>query len=496
MFTFEEKYLINLLQDKQIYNIDNNKVDIEKLVKLISKHKLFLQFFDKINDDFSLLDVNKKIETEYFKEILFLKKIESLINIIVDIFNKNNVNYRIYKGIVTSKLLYKDNYSRYYTDIDVYIDNSEINNVIALLEQELVIYSLGENILNHEYKYYIDFLNTKFTIEFKKDNYHLLILDEKLGFDTINLNKNLIIKTFSLENTFLNSVLYYYYYTQNVIPFLYSNKIKLIYPYEIMLFLEKYIHNIKWDIVLSFAKKYKIINKIRVTIIDIQKLFKKDYSFLLKIFNKKYISNEEDDLIDYGVIKNYISILNRFVHNDQYIDFVKKNWTGEMLLGPSNKTKYKEITDIVIFNNIEFKYNVLRKNNKLEINIYNFNNLNNNIIIYLSIYAFDYNGFLIEPFIPITIYQKNGINVSNKYFLNREFGYFDEMKFASLVNKDICVELINSDVLINLYLDKFMIDIKKNIGIKFSAYVHDNDGKIIEKYNLCENYDKPKIIEE
>ena len=51
MFTFEEKYLINLLQDKQIYNIDNNKVDIEKLVKLISKHKLFLQFFDKINDD-------------------------------------------------------------------------------------------------------------------------------------------------------------------------------------------------------------------------------------------------------------------------------------------------------------------------------------------------------------------------------------------------------------------------------------------------------------
>ncbi len=167
------KYSARILSsyEELFFYLDSNKNKINqlKLLKNIKKHKL-INFIDSDQTSYQFLP-------QYVSKLKYLKnfhKISALnyliyIKEITRILTKANIPFILLKGVVLSKLIYGDLYSRYSQDIDIFIDkNNLLKTIDIFLKNNYKIRDFNNQIFkNNKILKYISWVD--YSLEFENN---------------------------------------------------------------------------------------------------------------------------------------------------------------------------------------------------------------------------------------------------------------------------------------------------------------------------------------
>lgn len=491
----EEKYIINLLKSPDENKHVPQEINFNLFINILIDQKIFLHFYTHLLEK-NLSEQQRKFlvskyevfRVEREKNLLFFKKI-------IEIINKCNINYYVYKGIALEKLIYNCHNRRMYDDMDIIMENySDIKMVkekIKLYFPNVQEYDNLYNDILGETKLTITIDGELFIVEFKTEKHLFKVRDFS---ETITLNiEEQKFKTFSLEVTFLQLVSYYYEFTENIEIFRYLDKYILKYPLDFYLFLKKYKNSINWSKLLNLSQEYAMIHKVRLAIINVSELF--NDSSILKILNyfpKEKINYRFNGIIDKGSINWIIPLKQRFFYIKEITNFLIKFSLGEFWLENNNNLFDKQPIKIC-FNDNTSLVNFELKKEDIIIIFSNSNIFDKNIITYINIFGYRQSGDYIDPFIPICI-RKN----KDKYLISSlgqscrvDINY--ELETKSLISKEN-VEIHEEDkkIKIIIKISKFPHKINLNSLVALNLYLYKTcNSKVVETWNLNPYYELP-----
>lgn len=254
-------------------------------------------------------------------------------------FHENDIKYIAFKGAVLANRLYENIYTRFFSDIDIYVLPGQFGKALTILYEDGYILR------------YPNALSGAHHVALKKENIvlelHKNILNPFTQIDETYLRKhtenmtiyNEEIRTFDVTATLLH--LFYHLYMDtwlncnfhivlNTKHFGKANRF-LCRAYEIALFLEKYFDEIKWDDIIHDIKKQKLRIIFKKMLYDILEIFPEAFpkQFIDTVDNLNYVDDERDAFLK-NTIKNSISeenissVLSDFI-NTKWIENQEKN---------------------------------------------------------------------------------------------------------------------------------------------------------------------------
>lgn len=283
------------------------------------------------------LKIDKKISNKEFALIgqLDFLRTKNIILDLIDIFQKNDISYLMFKGLVLSKKLYKNPYCRPAGDIDIFVDY--VNYDIAIKKLILSGYE-PYNDIHAENIHHIVFYKNNYIIELHKnilnpftniDETYIRNHTEKISIDGTDVT------TFDNTATLLHLIYHLYMDSVNQLESLYSVYSKKIFSkgsrflyraYEIALFSEKYYNDINWE---DFKKdilnqKIKIVFKKMIS--DIVEIFPDVFpdDVLEAIYNMKFAECEKD--LFYNAYYEEFPIDSKELPDNFLARFIEESW--------------------------------------------------------------------------------------------------------------------------------------------------------------------------
>lgn len=307
-----EESLIALLKNKP-------KKHAQHILVNNGMQHLFEEFFDMNIEQ-------KQRQLLAYRSIATKQRI--VLNRIAQWFSNAGIEFLVFKGIILSYLLYGEYDKRQAGDIDIYVPMRDYDCAVRLLLEN------GFRIRRKEgygEDHHIVFVNGDTVIELHK---HIIapecdITERYLLEHTMVING---MKTFDITATFLH-LIYHVYSDTFTTTDMYSLYLLLLQPkrfflreYELALFAEKYVSDIRWKEVIDDMKKQKYRITFRYLFEDVTRNFPGilPETFLKVIAELDYYETEND--IDITKILN-----GKFSYEKEYIEnalsnYIEKNW--------------------------------------------------------------------------------------------------------------------------------------------------------------------------
>lgn len=334
----EEKLIIKISKcitenDISLMKEDFDNIDWEYLMQIINEQKIFLSVYGKIKD-FMPNSIYKKYSSEYTAKI---DKIDQYIHEAQIICNKFDFKNCIVKGFILSQILYRNPYSRDFSDIDFFLLKDDIVNASYKLEElsykEESLLELEEYMtvsdLAKELFYHIDFEK-----QFKKANIHTEIKsfasneysqnDVEIALENIQdieIN-NIAFKTLDVKETFI------YLFTNAYTNFMSGWGIVNDYQIRDLIDLKQFINKYNYifdDNLLEYIEERGKSNMLSEVMQLLKEFYQIDFNFkgvCKKIFNVK--SNELLNEV-FATIPLYERIFNKTERVKIYNNYVTNN---------------------------------------------------------------------------------------------------------------------------------------------------------------------------
>ena len=383
----EDKFILELIRNNHILYIDENvDINTEYIINFLIKHKIFIHYYDLLVESslFNLSNIeivknsfaeNRLIFLMFFKKLLFSLK-------------EHRQQFLIYKGYPLEIIIY-NGWKRQFGDIDIILRSDfkieefkEIvkSNFDCYDQNEVFTDFLGENKLN------VSFMNETFIIEIKTENHFFKEFDFNKNM-YLNIDNNINVLTFNYDFTFIQLVVYFYEFTENIAMIREPKKCKLQYAIDLYNYLKFNYTKINFKEVHKYTVKYKIVHKVRTVLINLYNLFIDDFILqFLKYFPKNEIKYIYDDIIDIGSIEWNISIVDRFFHCEEITKYIERFSLGSFWLSDNNRNIYKKETLAIKYVEeiVKFKLNIT--NEILSIRFLNDYFFANGTTIFINLY--------------------------------------------------------------------------------------------------------------
>lgn len=243
-------------------------------------------------------------------------------------FNEQKIEYITFKGVVLSNRLYNNTYTRFFSDIDIFVFPDYFEKALNVLYDNG--YNLrSPNTLNNNH--HIALKNCKVILELHKSilNPFTQINESFMRdhFEFLNI-ANQKIPTFDITATLLHLIYHLYMDTYWVYKNLYHILTEKTFPttgrflfraYEIALFSKKYNKEIKWEAIISDIKNQKLLFIFKIMITNILEIFPEAFpgNFTNTVHTLSYAENEWDSIYK-NVLLSDKNDVNRLLCN--YID--------------------------------------------------------------------------------------------------------------------------------------------------------------------------------
>lgn len=275
------------------YLLNFQKKSIQEILETNSLKYLLADFFPLNQID---------LKAQAFSRMFFLIKQKALMNICCE-FERCDIKYITFKGVVLSNYLYQNTKDRSVGDLDIYISPNNFNNALKILFK--LGYCLVDNTTIHN-KHHVGLHKDKVVVELHKNIFNPFTeIDEsylRANIRTYVLdNQNVF--TFNITATLLHLIYHLYMDTYLACGSLYqalANKSipkagRFLYrAYEIALFSEKYYNQIMWNDIIEDIKKQKLRIIFKKMIMDIIEIFPDTFPncFINTVYNLDYIECE------------------------------------------------------------------------------------------------------------------------------------------------------------------------------------------------------------
>lgn len=477
---------IHLITENECYI--NNEYCSDDVIKKIIEHKILLHYCSDIIKNNLLPNQNNKLRVIFFNEKTKRRKYIDFLEVLVGLLNENNISFVVYKGYILESLIYTD-IKRTYSDIDIILDDfSEFEKVRRILYNNFDVNldtSLTDTIFIGEYKIEIVLNNIIYCIEFKTPAHYVLRSYENLVEVKV---KNEICKTFSLEITFANLILYLYQYIENMYYLQYGNRHTLQYIVDLYEFI------IKYQSVLNWKKFYKII---------CENNMKDSLNLIIHVISEIYNTDIVKDIFRKNnvlIMESYKSnfdcpIVSRFIFKQEVLEFYRNHLKGKFFLDNNFNIYHKMLGLNPFFKIGETDVKIFPKEKSISIDIDKLN-FNMNYIIQVQLFYYDIYGQFIAPYRSIVVRCENGIvYLSGTYFPRGVNHYDKEMEKNAIKYKENEVKTIQYDdkITIRINYNALEIDNKKRIGINLVLYEL-NDFKLVPLFLLVPFWNNPLII--
>lgn len=230
-------------------------------------------------------------------------------------FDEQKIKYITFKGAVLANRLYDNIYTRFFSDIDVFVFPECFDRALNILYKNGYVLR------------YPNVLSGTHHAALKKDKIvlelHRNILNPFTQIDETYLRNNLEIlnlsgndvTTFNKTGTFLHMIYHLYMDTwlkRSNAYSVYATKSLLIVnrflarAYEIALFSKKYFNEINWEDIVSNIKRQKLRIIFNIMINDVLKIFPNAFPkhFIDSVNNMEYVSDKRDVLYKYIIDSN------------------------------------------------------------------------------------------------------------------------------------------------------------------------------------------------
>lgn len=304
-----------------------NNYSQEKRNEIIKKNALTF-IFNRITNNVELFS------KEYVEnKACYLRNSNAIFHFknIIEEFNMCPV---FFKGIILAEQLYENPFDRMVADIDLIVPNSDIKEIAQILKHK--DFNLkSENEFNN--KHHWSFIYNGIVYEV-----HLHILNPKIEINESFILSNIIkfdihgnnVYTFNITATLLHLVYHLYMDTclsSNNIYAISTNKSygianRFLYrAYEIALFAEKYLKDIKWNDIISDIKTQKLRIIFKYMVEDILEIFPNAFPAKLvdAINSLEYVSEQNDDVYKILRAAKAVNDNNGDLLLSKYID---ENW--------------------------------------------------------------------------------------------------------------------------------------------------------------------------
>ena len=284
----EENY--SLLKDFIIQRDDNDIFNLQ-LIKLEKDHNLTLKIYKK-NSIYNII-FSKKIIIEDFQKLNFIfykiNKLDSIIQILLEIFNSNSATI---KEIKYDSLLLLLKYDKTYFNLLLLKETNEISeqkkfiNNPNLFFKEIITENNDSCGILDIFEIFIDFNNYKVLASPNKQNHKI---------DLYNLDyKNKLLKSLKGHNNFITFIKLFYDPLKNRKYLISIDNIKLV---------------IIWDICNNYSK--------RKIILDYKGLIY-NASLIFNIYDNDYLITTSYNLLEYTKLFSFDTI--KFIRNIYYTD--------------------------------------------------------------------------------------------------------------------------------------------------------------------------------
>lgn len=319
------------------YIIDNYGID--RFQDVINKNYLQYQYVEDVHNVKFLL--NKA-------NVILLQN--ELIKIAKE-FNEHGIKYIAFKGAILANRLYDNIFTRFFSDIDVFVFPKHFDNALNLLYKNGYVLRYP-NALTGDH--HVALRKDKIVLELHKNILNPFTqIDEtflRSNLEIINLSRNCV-TTFNKTGTFLHMIYHLYMdslqtsyniYKVYTTKFLITAKRFFNRAYEIALFSEKYLKQIKWDEIIKDIENQKLRNIFYIMINNILKIFPEAFPkrFIDRVADIKYFNDERDILykyiIDFNLLNENINVvLSNFIDsqwNKKAAENLKINSAGRFIL--------------------------------------------------------------------------------------------------------------------------------------------------------------------
>lgn len=274
------------------------KYGAAKLEEIVNKNYLNYVYTEKPHDVKFLLNKANVIALQ--NELIRICKI----------FDRENIEYITFKGVVLSNILYDNIYTRFFRDVDIYVFPQCFEKSLDVLCNNGYIIK-NKKVLSNPH--HVALRNGKIRVELHRRIFNPTIkiietfLIKNLQVLTIDNQK---INTFNLTSTMLHLVYHLYMDTYLLYWGLYQSLVSKEIPkahrflyraYEIALFSERYSNKISWDEIEKDLKCQEFRIVFKIMIFCILEIFPNAFpdSFVKTVCNIKYIEDDRDRLYKY-----------------------------------------------------------------------------------------------------------------------------------------------------------------------------------------------------
>lgn len=483
MLTREEKFVYDILLKKDINKNTLSNLDIRRVVSILLEHKIFLRYYKKLSELFEGMEKNI-IKLQYFLIEEKKQRYNIFFKSLATTLNDNNIEFLIYKGIVLEKIINSD---RMYNDIDIVLKKDvDYIKAIKILKKYFNVIDINSNHENNlvlEDYVIINFEGINYSIEFKK-KCNDIIINNWDNLIEIDIN-GVIIKTYSLEVTFLNMVKYIYNFTNHYFYIQNGNRYILQYFDDLKIFLERYYNILNFEKIKIIIDQEKMYYKIKKCFLALEQIYSCDFS---NIFPFDFVTLVEDDHSFIDSLPILFKIFRRGKFKDYYINFILPT----EILKNSNNIKKENILKI---DNEIIKINFFSINESKILSKVIFNNLKVEYAIYLQLYYFDKYGFFVAPFLPIYIYKENNKYIAKRFFHSRTRKVIDLEKLNNseeFSRETIVINYTKKQIEIEIDLEK--LDFNKNCKIGLNCIIYNYQDNIIKSATALNCINKYPLI--
>lgn len=350
----------------------HNCTEVAEIIQTNNLSYILEQELPEIKLDFFL-------KKEYYEKAILKRK---EFYKVIEILDKNKINYITFKGIVLANRLYDKWFVRKYGDVDIYIENDKFCQALEAF-RGVHFYVARENGLNN--KHHVVLSNGKVIVEL-----HRNILNPQLKIDETYLRNNLLtrvifeqkITTFNETATFLH-LLYHLYMDMVIGPqfvkTIYEKKISMskkffFRAYEIALYSEKYYDQINWKDIIIDIQRQNLKSYFKSMIHGILNIFPQAFpEFFIEAINEKDYEMTLEDVDQ--IFCEYFVKHNDYECTELIEKFINEKWNGSEKL---NLTENSQETFSIRYhhwkveeefeNDADFKCTctVINRSNKIE----------------------------------------------------------------------------------------------------------------------------------
>lgn len=507
MLTEEQKYIIDCIRD----NLADATAKIahgfsfDTLLNELCNQKLFLTLYPRIKSVIPT-EYQKKFSDTYIfhmnKRVKLLKFQKDFIRYLNDL----KMKFIILKGFANEVIAYGGEFYRMFGDLDILMDFKTI---------ELLKKALNNSNFNiKSMESFNDYFQHEIRIQiYYKDEYYIVEIKRRHREADFKLTNKFFKNYFMYEDQtddfkmpilnndmfYISSCLYLYNYMERINSWLYSKKVRLCYYYDLYQFIVRNNYNISLKTIL-FCLKFKIIHKIMLIMkytydIFLDENIYKIYSRIKKYCYKSY----ENDFINNGRIRWNIPIIDRLLNHGEIAVFLKDHIAQNFYFGNLKCRKnvgYRKVGN----NKTNFKYKIYVLNHMIYIKFKNINfNLNENNLIYISLFCNNTYGIYKFPFEPISIRMCGSeIKVYNRFTVEEELIFlYEREKHMSYKNPDMIKYLLHDkklDIIINAKYLNFSLKKGEVFGYSIELGKISPSGKvhIIDRTNDVK--DRPLLV--